>query len=180
MVMHDQAAAARLETKFMALDPVAAAAEGWIEGYASVFDLPDQSGDEVAPGAFAAALARPGARVKLLWQHDPAQPIGVWETLREDAHGLHVRGRLIPEVRAGADAIALLQAGAIDGLSIGFRTVRAARLPDGRRRLLEVELWEISLVTFPMLVEARVSGGPEDAELRSLSETLSTARRIFL
>lgn len=179
MATHYPTAAAGLETKFMPLDPVTAA-EGSIEGYASLFDLPDQSGDEVAPGAFAAALARPGSRVKLLWQHDPAQPIGVWETLKEDAHGLHVRGRLIPEVRAGAEAIALLQAGAIDGLSIGFRTVRAARLPDGRRRLLEVELWEISLVTFPMLVEARVSAQPDDAELRSLSETLTAARRAFL
>lgn len=180
MVTNEQAAATWLETKFIALDPVAAAADGWIEGYASVFDRADQSGDEVAPGAFAAALAKRNGRVKLLWQHDPAQPIGVWEDLYEDAHGLHVRGRLIPEVRAGAEAIALLQAGAIDGLSIGFRTVRAARLPDGRRRLLEVELWEISLVTFPMLLEARVSTGHDDTELRSLAETLSAARQAFL
>lgn len=180
MVTEKPAALAQLETKFLAIDPAEAEADGWIEGYASLFDVPDQSGDEVAPGAFAAALARPGTRIKLLWQHDPAQPIGVWDELHEDARGLHVRGRLIAEVRAGAEAIALLRAGAIDGLSIGFRTIRSARLPDGRRRLLEVELWEISLVTFPMLIEARVEGGADDAELRSLADTLAAAGRAIL
>ena len=180
MVTDKPAAAAQLETKFMAIDPAEAESDGWIEGYASLFDVPDQSGDEVAPGAFAAALTRRGTRIKLLWQHDPAQPIGVWDTVREDGHGLHVRGRLLPDVRAGAEAIALLRAGAIDGLSIGFQTIRSARLPDGRRRLLEVELWEISLVTFPMLIDARVESARDDTELRSLADTLAAARRAFL
>lgn len=170
----------RLEIKVTPICADALAQDGRIEGHASLFDVPDQSGDEVAPGAFAASLRRDGPRVKLLWQHDPAQPIGVWETLREDGRGLFVQGRLLAEVRAGAEALVLLKAGAIDGLSIGFRTVRAARLPDGRRRLLEVDLWEISLVTFPMLSEARVEGGAEAAELRALADTLEYARRLFL
>jgi HK97 family phage prohead protease len=185
MSQRSSAAIPRLETKFMPLAGAQAREDGRIEGHASLFDVPDASGDEVAPGAFAATLARPALRPKLLWQHDPAQPIGVWDVLREDERGLWAEGRLIGEVRAGAEALALLRAGAVDGLSIGFRTVRAARLPDGRRRLIEVELWEISLVTFPMLDEARAAAGPaadDDAEpeLRRLAETLEQARRLFV
>lgn len=174
-------AAPRLETKFHAFESLPGLAEGRIEGHASLFDVADESGDEVAPGAFISSLRREAPRVKLLWQHDPAQPIGVWEDLHEDGQGLFCRGRILSDIRVGAEALALLAAGAIDGLSIGFRTVRAARLPDGRRRLLEIELWEISLVTFPMLSEARVETGMAEAQdLRSLSEALEVARRVFL
>lgn len=176
-------AAARLETKFAPIDPAEILREGRLQGYASLFDLPDGNGDEVAPGAFAASLLRRDRRVKLLWQHDPARPIGVWEALREDGRGLFVEGRLLREVQAGAEALVLLEAGAIDGLSIGYRTVRAARLADGRRRLLEVDLWEVSLVTFPMLGEARaaaVEQSSEASEMHALAETLRAARKIFL
>ena len=95
--------------------------------------------------------------MKMLWQHDPTQPIGVWDEVREDAKGLWVRGRILPDVDKGREAGALLAAGAIDGLSIGYRTVRAERNAKGQRLLQEVELWEVSLVTFPMLAEARVA-----------------------
>jgi HK97 family phage prohead protease len=172
----------RLETKFLPIDANAATAEGRIEGYASLFGQHDASGDEVAKGAFATSLARGTGRVKLLWQHDPAQPIGVWDDLQEDGLGLRVSGRLITEVRAGAEALALLRAGAIDGLSIGYRTVRSARLDAGGRKLLEVELWEISLVTFPMLDGARVSSAEEpetNGAFRDLTDTLEEARRLF-
>jgi len=131
-----------------------------IEGYASLFDKRDQGGDVVRPGAYKASLAALGAadrRVKMLWQHDPAQPIGVWDEVREDAVGLWVKGRILTEVEKGREAAALLAAGAIDGLSIGYRTVKAERDGKGRRLLSELELWEVSLVTFPMLPEARVS-----------------------
>ncbi|MFN3642329.1 MAG: HK97 family phage prohead protease [Gemmobacter sp.] len=127
-----------------------------IEGYASVFGLPDQGGDVVAAGAFAASV-KAGGRVAMLWQHDPREPIGVWEAVDEDAHGLRVRGRLLPEVGRAREAAALIAAGAIDGLSIGYRVKRAARDGEGRRVLTEVELWEVSLVTFPMLRAARVA-----------------------
>ena len=63
----------------------------------------------------------------MLWQHDPAQPIGIWDEVREDARGLYVKGRLLEAVGRGREAAALIAAGAIDGLSIGYRTVRAAR-----------------------------------------------------
>ena len=143
-----------------------------IEGYASLFGIKDQSGDEVRPGAYAASLRRlalRGEKVKMLWQHDPAQPIGVWEEVREDGKGLWVKGRLLTEVEKGREAAALLSAGAIDGLSIGYRTVKAERDDKGRRLLSELELWEVSLVTFPMLREARVAAKAEDAIWRDLA-----------
>ena len=136
--------------------------EAVIEGDASLFGLPDQGGDVVQPGAYGAGLARLAARggkVRMLWQHDAAQPIGIWEEIREDGRGLWVKGRLLLEVAQAREAAALVRAGAIDGLSIGYRTVRAEKTVGGGRRLSEVELWEVSLVTFPMLADARVGGG---------------------
>lgn len=136
-----------------------------IEGYASLFHKRDQGGDVVQPGAYAASLRnleKAGRRVKMLWQHDPAQPIGIWDEVREDATGLWVKGRLLPDVEKGREAAALLEAGAIDGLSIGYRTVKAERDGKGRRLLQELELWEVSLVTFPMLPEARVAAKADD------------------
>ncbi|MCJ8139296.1 HK97 family phage prohead protease [Falsirhodobacter halotolerans] len=157
---------------------------GVIEGYASVFGRRDQGGDMVLPGAYGASLAALGGRrVKMLWQHDAGEPIGVWEDVREDGTGLYVRGRILPEVARGREAIALLDAGAIDGLSIGYRTVRAERDAKGRQ-LAELDLWEVSLVTFPMQIEARVQGKSEDlggwrsiaAALRGATAELAAAR----
>ncbi|GAA6197343.1 HK97 family phage prohead protease [Pseudophaeobacter arcticus] len=151
-----------------------------IQGYASLFGEADQGGDRVAPGAYGASLQRlhaSGCRVKMLWQHDPAQPIGVWEELREDNRGLWVKGRLLTEIARGAEAAALIAAGAIEGLSIGYRTKRARRGEDGGRVLTEVELWEVSLVTFPMLPTARVMGQKSDAEERKLRQLAADLRR---
>ena len=130
-----------------------------IEGYASLFGLADQGGDIVQRGAYGASLKRldeRGDKVRMLWQHDPARPIGVWDEIREDAKGLWVKGRLLPEIAQAREAAALIAAGAIDGLSIGYRTISAERDGKGRRLLSEVELWEVSLVTFPMLTDAKV------------------------
>jgi hypothetical protein len=154
-----------------------------VEGYASVFGVRDQGGDVVSPGAYAAslkALAGAGRRVKMLWQHDPQAPIGVWDEVREDARGLWVKGRILTEVARGAEAAALLAAGAIDGLSIGYRTVKAEKSAAGERKLVELELWEVSLVTFPMLPEARVAAKGEDpaaAIWAELAGALEAARR---
>ena len=91
----------------------------------------------------------------MLWQHDPAEPIGLWLSLHEDAKGLRVSGRLNPAVQRAREVEALMREGALDGLSIGFRVVKA--LPErGGRRLLALDLWEISLVTFPLQPGARV------------------------
>lgn len=153
-----------------------------VEGYASLFGKPDQGGDVVQKGAYAASLKRldaGGRRVKMLWQHDPTQPIGIWDEVREDGAGLYVKGRILAEVEKGREAAALLAAGAIDGLSIGYRTVRAERDGKGRRLLSELELWEVSLVTFPMLPEARVSAkGDEPVDAwRSLAQIFEDARQ---
>ncbi|WP_235679185.1 HK97 family phage prohead protease [Aquibium microcysteis] len=128
-----------------------------IAGYASLFGVADLSRDVVEAGAFAAALSKRGAGgIRMLFQHDPARPVGVWTSLREDARGLAVQGRLT-DGAAGALA-ALILDGAVDGLSIGFRTVRARTDPHTRlRHILEADLWEISIVTFPMLTGARLS-----------------------
>jgi HK97 family phage prohead protease len=154
-----------LETKFCRFDDgVTVAADGVITGYASVFGLADQGGDVVEKGAYGGSLARlsrDGRGVKMLWQHDPSEPVGVWDEVREDATGLRVKGRILEAVRRGAEARALIEAGAIDGLSIGYRTIRATKDAKGRRLLQELELWEVSLVTFPMLPEARVQGKAE-------------------
>lgn len=134
-------------------------ANGSFEGYASLFGAEDQSRDLVMPGAFRASLAKRGPdTIRMLFQHDPAQPIGAWDDIREDTCGLYVRGHLIEEVARAREILALMRAGAIDGLSIGFRAKKALRdARTGQRRLHEIDLWEISVVTFPMLPGARVS-----------------------
>lgn len=151
-------AAAPREVKF-APAALAVSEDGRFSGYASLFGKPDLARDMVMAGAFAGSLRRRGAAgVKMLFQHDPAQPIGVWDEIREDAVGLFVRGRLTIEVERAREVLSLMRAGALDGLSIGFRTVRGRTDPaTGVRRLIEVDLWEISVVTFPLLPEARVA-----------------------
>ena len=176
--------ASELERKFCRFDRAVEVTDGTlIEGYASVFGVEDRGRDVVEPGAYATSLkslTQAGRRVRMLWQHDPAEPIGVWEEVREDSTGLYVKGRLLPDVARAREAAALLEAGAIEGLSIGYRTVKSARDEKGRRRLQELELWEISLVTFPMLPEARVGAKgetPEDGLLRDLAAVIEEARR---
>lgn len=130
--------------------------DGVFEGYASVFGVVDQGMDVVERGAFRKSLG--SRKVKMLWQHDMSQPIGVWDEIYEDERGLFVRGRLLKEVDKGREAMALLRAGAIDSMSIGYRTMEAIPEGDGRvRKLMEVDLFEISLVTFPMLPDAKVT-----------------------
>lgn len=126
-----------------------------IEGYASLWGVADLNGDVVAKGAFADSLAKTGATgVRMLHQHEARSVVGVWDAAVEDERGLFVRGRIMDWSAEARFARALARAGALDGLSIGFRSSRARR--DGRLRVLvEVALWEVSLVTFPMLPGAR-------------------------
>lgn len=175
-----------LEHKFCRGDAVLTVTDGTVvEGYASLFGKTDQGGDVVQKGAYGAslsALAAKGRRVKMLWQHDPAQPIGVWDEVREDTQGLYVKGRILTEVEKGREAAALIAAGAIDGLSIGYRTKKAEKDTGGRRLLAELELWEVSLVTFPMLPEARVGAkadDPQEALLRDMAAAFEGARRVL-
>ncbi|HSF92169.1 MAG TPA: HK97 family phage prohead protease [Paracoccaceae bacterium] len=172
------------ETKFCSFeDGLDVDADNTISGYASIFGARDQGGDIVQQGAYANCLkkrTKSGFKVKMLWQHDPFQPIGVWEVVKEDSKGLFVKGRLLPEVQAGREALALLQAGAIDGLSIGYRTVQSEKSNNNSRLLHEIELWEVSLVTFPMLPEARVQPSSDEAALaQTLADTFRQARDML-
>ena len=132
---------------------------GIFEGYASLFGVADTSGDVIHPSAFSASLQKRGAhKIRMLFQHDPAQPVGTWLDIRQDRTGLFVRGRLNRDVQRARELAGLLRDGAIDGLSIGFRTLLASRdRATGLRHIRKVDLWEISLVTFPMLAGARVT-----------------------
>ena len=128
-----------------------------ISGYASLFGQPDMSGDIVQRGAFAASLLSAPGRVPMLFGHETAEPIGVWDRLFEDRTGLFVSGRLIGG-NARADRTArLIREGALSGLSIGYRAKRASRRNSGGRKLLELDLWEVSVVAFPMLRSARIT-----------------------
>jgi Escherichia/Staphylococcus phage prohead protease len=130
-----------------------------LHGYASLFNIVDEGGDVILPGAFAASLRASGAEgVRMLFQHDPREPVGVWLSLIEDGRGLKVHGRLTRGASRADDLARLVTDGAIDGLSIGFRARTAARdRHSGLRRLASIELIEISLVTFPMLKSARIN-----------------------
>ena len=155
--------------------------DGTVEGYASLFGEIDQARDVVMRGAFAETLKRRGVnRIPMLFQHDPAEPVGVWLELREDHRGLYARGRLIPEVARARELLSLLRAGAVDGLSIGFRTVKGNVDPRSRvRRLLAVDLWEISIVTFPLLAGARVRAVKQASSPPSLSPARTRAERAW-
>lgn len=182
-----------LETKFARIEQGLSLRDGTvIEGYASRFGVTDQGGDVVARGAYGASLravAAEGRKIKMLWQHDPSEVIGVWDVLREDDTGLWVKGRLLDATRRGREAAALIGAGAIDGLSIGYRTVEAQKAAGGTRVLRRLELWEVSLVTFPMLPEARVGSmgeakgeatdgqSPETGVLQEMAAVFEAARQ---
>lgn len=141
-------------------------ADGRFCGYASLFGRMDLSGDVVMPGAFTRTLRLRGAGgIRMLLEHDPKAPIGVWLAMDEDRRGLWVEGRLTPSADA-AKAGALMRNGSLDGLSIGFRTVGADEDRRMRvRRLTEIDLWEVSVVRSPMLPEARArAAGASRAE----------------
>ena len=133
---------------------------GTFEGYGSVFGNKDLGNDVIESGAFAKSLKRRKPQnVKLLYQHKSDMPIGVFDEIREDDHGLVVKGRLALKTQAGAEAYELLKMGALDGLSIGFRVNPKEVSYDkrGNKRIIkEVDLMEVSLVTFPMNPQATV------------------------
>lgn len=154
-----------------------------IAGYASLFGDVDLGRDLVERGAFAAALRRKGvAGIRMLFQHDPAEPVGVWTSMREDERGLAVEGRLEPASARARELAGLIRAGAVDGLSIGFKTVRAASDPVRRvRRIVEADLWEVSIVTFPMLPGARIERDDRvrAAEPRDVVRAMEAATRMI-
>jgi HK97 family phage prohead protease len=131
---------------------------GRIRGYASLFGAMDLGRDVVMPGAFRDSISRRGAAgIRLLWSHDAREPIGHWETIREDQRGLYVEGQLDLGLARGRDIHTLVNKGRLDGLSIGFRSESERREPaTGIRHLERIDLWEVSLVPFPLLPQARL------------------------
>jgi uncharacterized protein len=126
-------------------------------------------GDSVMPGAFAASIKKRGCEnIRMLFQHDPSEPVGTWLDIHEDERGLFVQGRLDKNVQRGRELFSLLENGGLDGLSIGFKTIAAKQERFSKtRKLLIIDLWEISLVTFPMLEGARVSAVKSRARERA-------------
>jgi len=134
--------------------------KGVFSGYGSIFGNKDLGNDVMMQGAFSKSIASKGPKgVKLLYQHDTKEPIGVFDEIIEDKKGLRVKGRLAMGTQKGREVYELMKMGAIDGLSIGYRVSPKGAMYDerGKKRMLkEVDLMEISAVTFPMNTRARV------------------------
>lgn len=146
----------------VSFDAKAVKDDGSFEGYASTFGNVDQGYDVVMPGAFTQTLKeRPANQIKMLWQHDPAQPIGVWTNAMEDEKGLFVTGKLLTDLQRGAEAQTLMKAGVIDSMSIGYKTLEADYDKSGIRQLKSLGLYEVSMVTFPMNEQATVTAMKE-------------------
>lgn len=160
---------------------------GIFAGYASVFDVLDQHQDIVQKGAFTETLKTRGRDIKLLWQHRQDEPIGVIDEIFEDKHGLYVRGRLLLDLQRAREAYALMKEGAVSGLSIGYSPLKYAYKDDGTRMISKVELWEVSLVTFPANAAANITvvkSRDESAWLRSgeliaLQDAVDRAARVL-
>ncbi len=151
-----------LQTKSLELKAQAVQDDGFFSGYCSVFDVKDSYGDVVKKGAFLNSLNSWQAKNKMppiLWQHDRSEVIGVWTKLYEDEKGLYGEGKLlIDDVAKAKEAHALIKAGAIDGLSIGFYTKTWSYDKDADvLELLEIDLREISVVTFPANADSTVN-----------------------
>jgi len=151
-----------LETKFLPVDLKSGKMSDdgryrEIEGYGAVFGNVDSYNEIIEPGAFANSIAV--KEPKMAWQHDLRELVGRWDEYREDNNGLMMRGRIATRTERGADAVELLELGALKGLSIGFNTVKSEMDHDkGIRRLLEIDLWEVSLVSVPANPLANVTG----------------------
>ncbi len=177
--------AAKHEVKFAGAPLATVGVDGTFEGYGSLFGIADLGNDVVVSGAFRDSLAKRGPLgVKMLWSHDPSLPLGTWKIIKEDSKGLYVRGQLDLSVSKAREIYALMKSGAVDGLSIGFKTQRSRRdARTGGRRLEKIDLWEVSIVTFPMLPQARVSAvkrasAPREARTYTDPENRAIARAI--
>lgn len=153
--------------------------DGTFEGYGSVFNVKDSYDDIVVKGAFAESLtahSAKGSMPALLWQHDSDEPIGVYTEMREDDTGLYVKGQLALKTQRGAEAYELLKMKAISGMSIGYVTREDSYDREtGVNTLKKLDLWEVSLVTFPANTEARVSGVKSIDDLKSAEQYLRDA-----
>lgn len=159
------------ETKLAADDA------GTIRGVAWKFGAPDRVGDVIEPGAFAkAALPLP-----MLFGHDLGDPVGTWDAATVKADGLHVEGKLlVSDVARSREVFALVKAGAVRGLSLGFVTKKASTRPGGGRTIKALDLFEVSLVTVPMHPGARVTSAKSAVEALSIAATINRATRALI
>lgn len=165
-----------MKTKDFAFKVKAAGDTGEIEGYASVFGVRDSYNEAVMPGAFSDSLAkhkREGTYPLMLWQHNPDEPIGVWHELSDDGKGLYAKGQLLQGVRRADEALIMLKAGAIQGMSIGYREVDVEP-SDGAtpRKLVKLNLLEASIVSFPANIRARVEAVKADGKMSEFARRL--------
>lgn len=141
------------EMKAFAFQIKATGEDGSVEGYGSVFDVEDSYSDVIVKGAFEETIKAhkaAGTMPAMLWQHDAEHPIGVWTEMSEDAKGLKLKGMIDLDVQKGREAYSLLKKGALRGLSIGFVSKGwSYDEKTGIRTLSEIDLWEVSIVTFP-------------------------------
>lgn len=149
--------------------------DGTFEGFGSVFGNVDSYKEIVAPGAFAESLAgwkAAGRLPPVLWQHRSGEPIGPYLSMEEQPIGLHVRGQLlVNDVQRAKEARALMKAKAVNGLSIGFMTREDSYdRVSGIRTLKKVDLWEVSVVTFPANPAAQISS------VKSAIDAIETVR----
>lgn len=129
---------------------------GYITGYGSVFGNVDSYGDIVVKGAFSKSIEQ--KMPALLLQHNPSDVAGIWKVAKEDKNGLYLEGELNLKVQKAREMYELLKQGALKGMSIGFNTVDSEYNNEGKRLIKEVNLWEVSLVTFPANVAAQING----------------------
>ncbi|WGD31886.1 HK97 family phage prohead protease [Ancylobacter sp. WKF20] len=159
-----------VETKILADEA------GAISGLAWKFGAPDRVGDMIEPGAFK-GLKLP---LPMLFGHNMNDPVGVWERAEETADGFHVTGRLlVDDLPRAREVRALVKAGGLGGLSIGFVTRKAAARPGGGRSIKALDLYEVSLVTLPMHPGARITGAKSAAAAFALVETLRRASAVI-
>lgn len=150
---------------------VKADSSGRISGYGSIFGNVDAYSERVLPGAFKASLdehKRRGSRIKMLWQHRQDVPIGVWLQAAEDSKGLHLEGQINLKTDAGRNAYEHIMAGDVDSLSIGYREIKAKQGHDGVRDLIELDLYEVSPVTFPANRSATISTAKSQADIEQI------------
>ncbi|WP_449471660.1 HK97 family phage prohead protease [Sphingobium chungangianum] len=158
------------------------AEKGTVEGYASRFGNVDQVGDVVEKGAFTKSIQHGAQRVRFLWQHNKQEPIGIIQEIREDDHGLFIKAQFANTQRA-QETRELMKMGALDSFSIGYRVPKdkiiVEQTKDGQiQRLKEIHLFEVSVVTFPCNVEARLTGIKSSLEGRFADLTLDQQKSV--